>query len=225
MPQLESLFTQSDRDAVNRAVKEAEALTSAEIIPVIAASSGRYDRAEDVVGLWTGVAALFAIWSLFPAVPDQANSWDSPSPVWQFTAYAVAVVVGFMVGAVVSSRVNVLRRLFTPAQQMRDEVSLRARGIFFDQRVHHTAGATGVLLYVSLFERMATVLADQSVVEKIGQSQIDELCRDFTQRLRVGRPTAAVCETIQEVGQRLATAMPRAEDDVNELADALIVLA
>lgn len=225
MPQFEYQFSQADRDAVNRAVQEAEALTSAEIIPVIALSSGRYDRSEDVVGLWTGILTLFVVWSVFPGVQDQMNSWGAPSPAWQFIAYAAAVVVGFLVGAVVASRVAVLRQLFTPIKQMRDEVSLRARGVFFDQRVHHTAGATGVLLYVSLFERLATVLADQSVIEKIGQSQVDELCRDFTQRLHFGRPTAAICETIQEVGQCLATSMPRSEHDVNELADALVVLS
>ncbi len=224
MSRPESQVSQLDRDAVNRAVKSAEALTSAEIIPVIAASSGRYDRSEDVVGLWTAVALLFAVWFMQPAQYDMVNSWDSPSPVWQFAINAVAVVVGFVAGAAISSRVDVLRRLFTPARQMRDEVNLRARSVFFDRRVHHTAGASGVLLYVSRFERMATVLADESVLETLGQQQIDELCNEFTQRLRTSPPTVALCETIQIIGQRLSPVMPRSEGDVNELADTLVVL-
>ena len=224
MSRLEHLLSQSDRDAVNLAVKSAEALTSAEIIPVIAAGSGRYDRSEDIVGLWSAVALLFMVWFIRPVDHDLANSWDSPPPISEVVGYATAVIGGFLAGVAVASRVDVLRRLFTPAQQMRDEVSLRARSVFFDQRVHHTAGASGVLLYVSLFERMATVLADESVLRKLGQPQIDELCRELTQRLHASPPSVALCETIQLVGQRLSTVMPRLEGDVNELADSLVIL-
>ena len=224
MAQLNTQFSQADRDAINRAVKEAESQTSAEVIPVIAVSSGRYDRSEDVVGLWVGLTAFLAVWLIFP-VKSESASWGAPSPIWHFVAYAAAIVAGFLLGAFVASRVSVLRRLFTPAQQLRDEVQLRARAVFFDQRVHHTAGGSGVLLYVSLFERVATVLADQSVIDKLGQSQIDKWCAEFTGRLQSASPVAALAETIREVGRCLSKSMPRAENDVNELSDALVVLA
>ena len=224
MRHLDTLFTQSDRDAINRAVQAAEARTSAEILPVVVASSGRYDRSEDIVGLWLGVAALLGVWCVFPSVTDPPGSWGAPAAVWQFLAFAAAVVVGFMVGALIGSRVDVIRHLFTPARQLRDEVNLRARAVFYDERVHHTAGRSGVLLYVSLFERMAVVLADESVVAQLGQTQIDALCAEFTQRLRTGAPTTAFCETIALAGERLSSVLPRQTDDVNELADALVVL-
>jgi len=224
MARLDALFSTSDRESINRAVAEAESLTSAEIIPVVAASSGRYDRSEDVVGLWVGMVALFGVWLIYPAVDDSANSWGSPAPIWQFAAFASAVVAGFLIGAVVAGRVDSLRRLFTPQQQMRDEVSARARAVFFDQRVHHTATSSGVLLYVSLFERMATVLADQTVLDKLGPSQIEALCTEFTRQLHATSPTTAFSEIIRAVGQRLATTLPRSTEKVNELADALVVL-
>ena len=47
-------FSDEQRRAVAQAVAEAEGKTSAEIVPVVATASGRYDRAEDIVGLWTG---------------------------------------------------------------------------------------------------------------------------------------------------------------------------
>ena len=58
---------------------------------------------------------------------------------------------------------------------MREEVYARAREVFFDRRVHHTGGRSGVLLYVSLYERMAAVIADQSILERIGPARIDEI--------------------------------------------------
>jgi putative membrane protein len=105
---------------------------------------------------------------------------------------------------------------------MREEVYRRARAVFFDRRVHHTAGGSGLLLYVSLFERMAAVIADDVVLEKLGQAAIDEICEQFTRRLHETEPIEAICQTARDVGGRLAPVLPRADDDVNELADALV---
>lgn len=223
MTHLETRFSQADREAINNAVARAESQTSAEIIPVIAASSGRYDRSEDICGLWAGFAAFFAVWNLLP-VESQSASWATPSRSLQFIACVVAILIGFMLGTVVASRVNVLRRLFSPARQMRDEVQLRARAVFFDRRVHHTACATGIMLYISLFERMAIVLADQTVLDRLGQDQIDAMCAEFTQRLQMMQPIDALAETVQIVGQRLSDPLPRKGDDINELSDALVIL-
>ncbi len=223
MAQIEVQFTAADREAVNQAVKNAESQTRAEIIPVIAACSGRYDRSEDVFGLWVGLAAFLLVWKFVPAEADP-SSWGTPSPVLQFIAYAAAIVCGFLGGAAVASRTGVIRRLFTPARQMSDEVRLRARAVFFDQRVHHTSGSSGVLLYVSLFERMATVLADQSVMEKLSQTQIDSLCAEFTQRLHSSSPVTALTDTIRIVGTQLSEVLPRTDQGTNELADALVLL-
>ncbi len=224
MAQLDSLFSQADHAAINLAVQEAEGLTSAEIIPVVAVSSGRYDRSEDVVGLWLAVIALSGVWLVDPAGSESAHAWGAPAPLWEWAAYVAAVVLGFVSGAAAASRVDVLRRLFTPRQQMEVAVRTRARAVFYDQRVHHTAGSSGVLLYVSLFERIAMVLADQTVLDKLGQAQLDALCREFTLRLHSGPVSAAICETVHAVGRHLAASLPRADNDVNELADALVVL-
>jgi len=144
--------------------------------------------------------------------------------VWQLVALLGGAVVGFVAGAFVGSRVDWLRRLFTPRTQMQDEVYGRAREVFFDKRVHHTGGGAGVLLYVSLFEHMAAVITDQSILDKLGQEQIDGICRELTERLHSGTPIDALCDTAVSVGQLLAPLLPRADNDVNELSDALVVI-
>ncbi|MEX0937336.1 MAG: hypothetical protein WDZ59_05705 [Pirellulales bacterium] len=50
------------------------------------------------------------------------------------------------------------------------------------------------------------------------------ICGEFTQRLHEGTPADAICDTVRSVGQRLASVMPRAHDDVNELPDQLVVI-
>jgi putative membrane protein len=219
-----ALFSDDERERVNRAVQQAESATSAEIVPVVARSSGRYDRPEDIVGLWFAALAMILVWAVFPLRGDETGSWDAPAPVWQLVALLVGGLVGFLTGACVGAQVDWLRRLFTPRVQMQAEVYKRAREVFFDKRVHHTDGAAGVLLYVSLFEHMAAVIADRKILDKFGQEQIDAICGEFTRRLHDGTPIEALCSTAASLGERLAPLLPRAENDTNELSDALVVL-
>ena len=219
-----SLFSAADRERINEAIQSAEARTSAEIVPVVATASGRYDRAEDLVGLWLGVLLVIAVTVFSPATAIETGSWDSHPLLWQTLKLVAALLGGFLVGAVLGSRIGWLRRLFTPVPHLRDEVNQRARSVFFDNRVHHTSAGGGLLIYISLFEQIAVILADQQVLEALGQSPLDELCRTLTHQLRNNPPTEALCQTIQAAGERLKPALPRAQDDVNELPDSLVTI-
>lgn len=218
------IFDAPNRERVNQAVRQAEAITGAEIVPVVARGSGRYDRGEDVLGLWTAALVMLCVWWIYPLSEGEPGNWSELSPGWQIVALLAGGLVGFLIGAFVASRIDALRRLFTPAVQMRQEVDRRAREVFYDQRVHHTRSGAGVLFYVSLFERRAAVIADQSVLERLGQTQIDELCQALTQRLHESNVVDALCETVQVAAERLAKTIPRTPDDSNELADALVVI-
>ena len=218
------LFSESDRQQVSAAVAAAESHTSAEIVAAVAGASGRYDRPEDIIGLWTGLIAMGVTWSLWSIEIPEQGSWAERSPLVQLAALVLAVVLGFVVGAVVGSRIGWLRRMFTPRRQMHEEVWARARQVFYDRRVSRTAGRSGLLIYVSLYERTAAIVADQAVLEKLGPQALDDLCSQLTAQLRRGTPTAAFCSTIASAGQRLAPVLPRAADDVNELGDALVLL-
>ncbi len=80
------------------------------------------------------------------------------------------------------------------------------------------------MIYVSLFEHIAVVLGDQQVVSKLGQPFLDQLCQQLTQALRQGDYTTAICQTITTAGLQLSNAFPRAANDVNELADVLVLI-
>ncbi len=221
-------FNEEQRKRIDAAVAVAEVETSAEIVPVVATASGRYDRAEDVVGLYVGLALMVLVFFLLPSADagDDPHSFaDAPSRWLGALALVAAAVAGFVAGAVIASRVAPLRRLFTPDVQMREEVRRAAREAFFDRRVHHTAGRGGVLVYVSLYERVAAVLADESVTEKLGEAAVVDLVETLTARLRAGGDlTDAICATIDATGDRLAGVLPDAADDVNEIPDALVMI-
>ncbi|PQO28706.1 hypothetical protein [Blastopirellula marina] len=218
------LFSPQQRQQIADAVTAAESQTSCEIVPVVATQSGRYDRAEDMVGLWLAVIAAITVWLVFPRTANEHGDWSGLSFDLGLVLLVVSIVAAFLIGALAGSQIGWLRRLFTPRQQMQEEVNARARAIFFDQRIHHTSGATGLLIYVSLYEHQAVVLGDQEILDKVGQSVLDQLCAQLTTALKQSSPTEALQTVITEAGKHLSGPLPRAADDVNELADALVLL-
>ncbi len=217
-------FSDADRAQINQAVAQAEARTAAEFVPAVAYSSGRYDRPEDVVGLWLGLLAMIVVWQFFPPPAIEPGSWGNLSHFAYLAILIAMVVIGFFAGAILADNVGWLRRLFTPTTQMRDEVHARARQVFFDSRMHHTDTKAGVMIYISLFERMAAVVADRHVLEKLGQAELDALRDNLVTQLKTAHPRDALCHVLALAGEKLAAVLPRAADDVNELTDALVVI-
>ncbi len=223
MQKASEIINSEQRARVESAVSAAESRTSCEIVPVVATASGRYDRAEDLVGLWCAVVGAVVAFLTFPGHNDH-GTWGG-IPLWgQVGLLVLVMLVCFIFGAVLADRFRNLRRLFTPRSHMQEEVNLRARQLFFDRRVHHTAGASGLLIFVSLYERTAVVLGDRSVVETLGEKFPEELCQRLTTGLRTQDVASAICDTIQHAATSLQTALPRTASDVNELPDTLVLL-
>jgi len=217
-------FTPDEKARIEAAVAEAEGQTSAEIVPVVATASGRYDRAEDIAGLWCAMILMGLVWWWLPRTEGGGYMWGLAWGRFELPALIAASVAGFLVGAVMATRLHGLRHLFTPRTEMREEVLGRARQAFFDNRVHRTADATGLLVYISVYERMAAVVADDGVTEKLGQPVMDGLCEQLVSGIKKGDAADALCGVIRDAGEQLGAALPRAEDDVNELPNHLVVV-
>ena len=222
MAKASTFLTPEQKSQIEKAVGEAESKTAAEIVPVIASASGRYDRGEDMAGLWLGVVALLIAWNYYPASDSDAGTWGSGNGVI-YLVWIACLLIGFMIGAAVASRVGWMRGLFTSRREMRDEVQARARQVFFDQRVHRTGRATGLLVYVSLEEHMACLLADDATETALGPGALDELCAELVGGLRAD-PAGAIANTIEKAGERLAETLPIEDGDINEISDAVILI-
>jgi len=211
------------RQKIEAAVAAAEGGTSCEIVPVVATGSGRYDRAEDIAGLWVSILGASVVWLVMPR-QVASGAWND-IPQWgEIVILALTILICFVAGVAACSRIAVLRRLFTPRQQMDEEVNLRARELFFDRRVHHTEGASGILIYVSLFEHTAVVLGDRNVISAVGDGFLTELCDRLTSDLKQIGIADSICGVIQHASGTLADALPRSSDDVNELPDTLVLI-
>jgi putative membrane protein len=146
--------------------------------------------------------------------------WISiPLPVFagaQFLAAAtMAILVKFLPGfavLLVPRRVRYRRAHASAAQQF------RAHGI------HKTSGRTGVLVFVSLAERYAEIMADSAIAEKFGQEFWNDAVARLTERVSSGEIKDAYVEVIGIIGERLAKEFPHGLTDRNELDDRLVIL-
>ncbi len=215
-------FTESDKQAVARAISEAESRTSAEIVPIVATASGRYDRAEDIVGLLTGLLAMASGWLFCPAM-HPATAWTANAgslPADGLIPALVSVVLGFIAGSALATRFPALRLPFIPAAEMDAEVSKAAHSAFASARVRKTTGATGVLLYVSLYEHRVVILPDHGItgVPEAAWTTTRDL---LIHGLRKNAATEGLVAAIQQCGETLSAPCPRREDDTDELTNEL----
>ena len=171
-----------------------------------------------------GGAAVLAVYIWIAQADAPGGDWRAVSVAWACAALLAALAGGFVVGLFISSRMPWLRRRLVGRAAMAVQVEAAAAAAFYDNRVRDTADATGVLIYLSLHERTAVILADRTALKARGPPAVNQLCADLVARLRAGDLADALCATIAAIGDALAEPLPRRADDVNELPDCLVLV-
>jgi putative membrane protein len=204
------LFTEADRQAISTAVAQAEARTAGEIVPIVATASGRYPAAAPRAGMLGGLGLLAATWIAFegPAGPG-------------LPVLLGGLLAGYALGAAAAAGLPVLRRALASPREREDSVHAAARAALSTFRVRRTREATGVVLYVSLLERLVVVAADDAVEDQVDEAAFDPAADAVLSGLRAGEPARALADGIRLVGEVLARHFPIRPDDVNELSNEL----
>jgi putative membrane protein len=203
-----SLFSNADQARIADAIVEAERKTSGEIVAVVAAESSTYLYAPF---LWAAVIALFVPWPLIYC------TW---MPVQWIYALQLAVFL-VLVAAMLPRRV---RYMLVPASVKRARAHRRAVEQFLAQNLHTTAGRTGVLIFVSVAERYAEIIADAGIDAKVPKGGWKEIVDGLTREIAAGRATDGFVGAIAASGAHLAQHFPPGVNDPNELPDHLIML-
>ena len=95
---------------------------------------------------------------------------------------------------------------------------------FLARGLHTTEARTGVLVFVSLAERYAEVIADAGIAGKVGQEVWDRAVAGLIGEIRAGRLAEGLIAAVGEAGAVLAAHFPIRPDDRNELANDVILL-
>lgn len=202
------LISEADEKRISRAIADAERATSGEIVCVIAGESDSYLYAPY---MWAALAALVVPW------PFIVLTWW---PVqW---IYALQLLVFLVALAALLPRG--IRMRLIPASLQRSRAHRRAVEQFLVQNLHTTDGRTGVLIFISVAERYAEILADRGIHARVDPGIWQTIVDALTRRIGEDRTADGFIEAIASVGQMLATHFPPGTADPNELPNHLIVI-
>lgn len=195
----------SDKARIAEAVRQAEKTTSGEIVTVIARRSGLY-RTQPL--LWAILLALATPLVLWPTGWNFATLYEL-----QLAAFAVFGL---------AFQWPPIKRLLVSRDDMRTQASRRAREQFFAQNLHRTQDATGVLLFVSLFERHVEVLGDAGIDAKLPEGAWTKVVEDFVAEVKAGRVAEGFLAAIADCSTLLTEHFPARRDNVDELPNPLV---
>jgi putative membrane protein len=200
-------LTPEEHARLAAAIRVAEAKTSGEIFVVVAAASDDY-RLPPL--LWAALVALIAGFATAAIMPHIAAG---------SLALGQGIVFALLAAA---ASVPAWRIHFVPRAARTASCSARARGQFLAQNLHATASRTGVMIFVSLAERYAEILADTGIDSKVPpgfwQATVDAL----TAEIGAGRLAAGLEKAVLSCGAALAEHFPPRRGDVNELPDKVV---
>lgn len=225
MKKASTYLTPEQRTAIERSIADAEKKTSAEIVVVLATQSGRYDRAEDLFGILCGLVAVAAAWILWQDFGPSHEDWAVGNTLaLGLGGVLVIFLCWFMLGTVLATFLPRLSRLFISHHEIEAEVRRRGFEAFHLFRVGNTKARNGLLIYVSLMERMAWVVGDDAIHAKLPRETWSEASRAIASGFRRGRHERGLTEAVAICGAALAPHFPRHADDANELPNRVRIM-
>ena len=210
------LLTEEQKARISEAVRAAERGTRAEIVPMLVARSGFYRDARHRTGL------MFALFMLTGLLTGEALwlpwGWHAANAAWLIVAILCAYAIGSWLGTF-----DAVIRAVTSKERFHLKAKLRAERAFAQHSLFRTRERTGVLLMVSLLERIVYVLPDSGIGSHSAPAQWNDVVETVVDKLKADDITGAFCAGIQRCGVILAKAYPATPDDnPDELSNRLV---
>lgn len=220
-------FTSDEHDQVTAAVAQAELGTDSEIVTIVTDWSDHYHD----VSLYYAVAAMLAALGLFAAFPSLLDAklalitggWGEADRHVQLALLVLIQAVLFLAVRFGFEALPFRGLLVPPAVRGR-RVRRRAVQFFKASAEQRTAARVGVLLYLSLAEHRAEIVADEAILAKVDDGVWGEAMVTLVDRIRAGDPAGGMAGAVARIGAVLAQYFPKTEGDANELPDRLIEL-
>lgn len=185
-------ISKEDHDAVAAAIRDAEQRSSGQLVCVLAHASSNYAH---VPILWASTLALLLPWPLI--------YWTD----WSVQRIFVAQLVLFLIAGLALSWMP-LRLALVPRPARRARAHRAAIEQFFLRHVSHTTNRSGVLIFVSLAERYARIIADDGIAAKVPNAEWQAAIDALVAHMRDGRIASGLIAAIERCGAVLAAHAP-----------------
>jgi putative membrane protein len=200
-------FGKDDYEAVAVAIRGAEKKTSGQIVCVLAHSSSAYVH---VPILWAVALALFTPWPLIDFTQ------------WSVQRIFLLQLAVFIVAGLIFSWMP-LRLLLVPRAVQRARAHRAAIEQFVVRGISRTKNRTGVLIFVSLAEHYARIIADEGIAAKVPNTEWQAAIDALTAHTRADQIAAGFTAAIERCGEVLAQHAPP-DGSPNELPDRLYIM-
>ncbi len=203
-----AFMTEPGRDELRRAIAAIEEVSSVEVVVAVRPRLRRWPSAHAAIGVSLAIAAL--AFALFAEA--------------EFELYEILLlpVLAGMIGGLAVELVPPLQRALTPRRARARELREGSRATFYELGVHKTRGRTGVLVYIVPRDRVAALVGDAAVVDKLGQPALDRIGAALAAEIPNG--VGAVARTLRDTAKRFGDALPHAADDIDELPNEVHML-
>ena len=159
---IDKILTDDLKNKIKNAVSEAEKKSGGEIVTYITQTSDDYKNIY-----WTaGFFAAFLGSSIFIFL-YRFFQFIIPSSI-----FFLGIV--FLLPMLIISLlylIKPLRLLLIDKEQINYYVNLKAKEVFLEKEIFNTIDRTGVLIYISLFEKSVAVLGDSGINKKVSKDK------------------------------------------------------
>ncbi len=211
---LKARFSTTELERIKAAVHKAEDKISGEIVPVFVEKSGFYSIANYRAAMVFGSLAFILVIFFDRYYPDFAI-YD---PLMIFLSIAL-VGIG---GAVASNYIGPIQKIFVSQHHLDRSTKQRAETAFMQEEVFNTRHRTGIMIFISFFEREVIVMADRGISKVVDQKEWDKIVQGIIKNIKVGKVIEGIEGAILRCGEiLLEKGFHKTTDDVNELRDDL----
>jgi putative membrane protein len=183
-------------------IRAVETASSAEVVVEIRAYSGSYAHAE----------ARFAALAAFVTLLIVLFSPLDFDPIW-----VPPVVLGAYITGVLLARLSdLIRRAMTTRRDRERRVRMAAAATFVERGVTNTSRETGLLVFLSVFERRMELIADRGILDAVPVLEWNQLLEKTRQR---AADTETLLEVLRELEPLLTRYVPVRAGDRDELSN------
>lgn len=205
-------LSSQDHERIAEAIRVAEDETAGEIYCVVARASDSYFYpAAFFVSIAMVIISVLVAFAL-------EHWWLSI----RLPVFMIATALAFAAAWAVLFFAPGLRMVFVPRRLRYRRAHDNALKQFLARNVHITTARTGVLIFVSLAERYAEVVADSGINAKVPQETWNGIVAGLVAHASRDQLADGYVAAVGAVGDLLAVHFPRRADDSNELDDHLV---
>ncbi|MEK7774362.1 MAG: hypothetical protein AAB305_00570 [Candidatus Zixiibacteriota bacterium] len=200
---VDKYFSEADFNAIEAAVKKAEMSTSGEIAIELASRSKHWIKERLIHSLvFTLVCMLSALY--LTREVDWGTYYNTTQTIFWGAIGFVIAYYGW--GQFLKRRGRRRRAVWN-------------RSVEQFQQLTPVRGMTGILIFVSLEEEEAAIVADKGIASKVPADYWLTPYATLVTAMKDGKHAEGIVQAIETVAVELARHFPRESDDANELSD------